>query len=239
MLTAVIAWVVFKESADRHIVAGMLAILAGRVLLSWQPGGTSLSVGALFVLAACLCWAVDNNLTRKVSSNDAMLVACIKGLGAGVTNTALAFFAGVHLSSPAMLGAGLLLGFVGYGLSLALFVVALRLLVTARTGAYFSVAPLFGVVISFVIWPEFPHATFWLAATLMSIGVCLHLRERHEHVHEHVLQEHQHRHRHDEHHQHQHDFAWDGHEPHAHPHVHSGLAHAHRHFPDIHHRHPH
>ena len=239
VLTAVLAWVVFKENADRQIVLGMIAIVAGGVLLSWEPGGTNVSTGALFILGACLCWAIDNNLTRKVSTNDAMLVAGLKGLLAGAFNTALALTFGAHWPAVANVGASMAVGFLGYGLSLTLFVVALRTLGTARTGAYFSVAPLFGVVISLVIWPEVPNVLFWAAAGLMGLGVWIHVRERHEHEHTHEPLEHAHRHRHDEHHQHQHDFPWDSRKPHAHSHRHDVLPHKHPHYPDIHHRHEH
>lgn len=239
VLTATLAWWVFKENADRQVVLGMLAIVGGGVLLSWDASEAQLSGGALLIVAACLCWAIDNNLTRKVSTNDAMLVACLKGLIAGVCNTALALATDANLPSvPATLGA-LAVGFLGYGLSLTLFVVGLRILGAARTGAYFSVAPLFGVLISWVLWPEPPSALFWSAAALMALGVWLHVRERHDHAHTHEALEHAHRHRHDEHHQHAHDFAWDGREPHTHRHRHEALTHRHVHFPDIHHQHGH
>lgn len=239
VLTAVIAWLVFKENADRQIVLGMVAIVLGGVLLSWEPGGGTLSPGALLIIGACLCWAIDNNLTRKVSTNDAMLVAGLKGLLAGISNTAIALIGGATLPSLSSVQASLVVGFFGYGLSLTMFVVALRTLGTARTGAYFSVAPLFGVLISLALWPEVPGPLFWVAAGLMAVGVWLHIRERHEHEHTHEPLKHSHRHRHDAHHQHAHPFAWHGEEPHAHPHLHEILAHKHPHYPDIHHRHPH
>ncbi len=239
VLTAVIAWWVFKENADRQVVLGMLAIVAGGALLSWAPAGATFSTGALYILGACLCWAIDNNLTRRVSTNDAMLIASFKGLVAGACNTTLALGAGAHLPAPSTVGASLLVGFFGYGLSLTLFVVALRLLGTARTGAYFSVAPLFGVVISLAIWPAVPGPLFWLAAALMALGVWLHLRERHLHEHTHAPLEHSHRHLHDEHHRHAHAFEWEGAGPHVHLHHHEVLTHKHPHYPDIHHRHSH
>lgn len=239
VFTALIAWIVFRENADRQIVLGMIAIVAGGVLLSWQPEAATLSPGALLIVAACACWAIDNNLTRKVSSNDAVLIACLKGLVAGACNTGLAMATGSALPAALPLASAMVIGFVGYGISLALFVVALRHLGTARTGAYFSVAPLFGVVLSFVLWPELPGMLFWIAAALMALGVWLHLRERHEHEHLHEAMAHTHAHRHDAHHQHTHDFPWDGKEPHVHPHVHEPLVHKHPHYPDIHHRHSH
>jgi drug/metabolite transporter (DMT)-like permease len=239
VLTAVLAWLVFKENADRHIVMGMAAIVAGGLLLSWEPGGAAFSNGALFIAGACLCWAIDNNLTRKASTNDAMLVAALKGLCAGACNTALALAGGAQTPDGLHLAGALAVGLLGYGLSLTLFVVGLRTLGTARTGAYFSVAPLFGVLISFALWPQAPSVLFWPAAALMAVGVWQHVRERHEHEHSHEAMAHHHSHHHDEHHQHDHGPDWDGVEPHAHFHRHVPLTHRHAHFPDIHHRHPH
>ena len=239
MLTALIAWRVFRENADRRIVLGMVAIALGGVLLSWQPGAGALSPGALLIAAACLCWALDNNLTRQVSNNDALLLACLKGLLAGMTNTALALAGGTGLPALSDAGYAGLVGFAGYGVSLVLFVVALRTLGAARTGAYFSVAPLFGVLISLAIWPAAPGWLFWISAALMGLGVWLHLSERHAHAHTHTPLLHSHPHVHDAHHQHTHDVAWEGQAPHVHAHRHEALAHSHAHYPDIHHRHPH
>ncbi|AOI67835.1 hypothetical protein WS51_29750 [Burkholderia territorii] len=239
MLTAVIAWVVFRENVDLQVFLGMGAIVAGGTLLSWSPGHAGLPVGALLIAGACLCWAIDNNLTRKVAANDAMVIACAKGLVAGPVNIGIALATGATLPAVPAMAAAMLTGLGGYGISLVLFVVALRHLGSARTGAYFSVAPLFGVVLSLLIWPALPSVTFWIAAALMACGIWLHVRERHEHEHAHERLEHTHRHRHDEHHQHAHDFPYDGEEPHSHPHVHLPITHSHAHFPDIHHRHRH
>ncbi|KWN07458.1 DMT family transporter [Burkholderia ubonensis] len=239
VLTAVIAWVVFRENVDLQVFLGMVAIVAGGVLLSWKPGAAGVPTGALLIVGACLCWAIDNNLTRKVSANDAMVIACVKGLAAGPVNIAVAVAAGAVWPAAATTAAAMLTGLAGYGVSLVLFVIALRDLGTARTGAYFSVAPLFGVALSLLIWPELPSVAFWIAAALMALGIWLHVRERHDHEHTHERLEHTHRHRHDAHHQHTHDFPYEGDEPHAHPHVHLPITHSHAHFPDIHHRHRH
>lgn len=239
VLTALIAWIVFRENVDSRVLLGMAAIVAGGVLLSWSPAHAGIPAGAWLVAGACLCWAVDNNLTRKVSSNDAMVVACLKGLVAGPVNLVVAGLAGASWPHPAQIAAAMAVGFAGYGVSLVLFVLALRDLGSARTGAYFSVAPLFGVALALLLWPALPAPSFWLALALMALGVWLHVRERHEHEHTHDALEHDHRHRHDAHHQHAHDFDWDGSEPHTHPHRHAPLTHRHAHFPDIHHRHSH
>ncbi|WP_183163081.1 DMT family transporter [Burkholderia pseudomallei] len=228
-----------RENVDAQIFAGMAAIVAGGVLLSWHPGAAGVPLGALLVAAACACWAIDNNLTRKVSTHDAAAIACVKGLVAGTVNLGIALALGARLPAAADSAAAMLTGFAGYGVSLVLFVVALRNLGTARTGAYFSVAPLFGVGLSLALWPEWPPLSFWAAAALMALGIWLHLRERHEHPHTHEALEHSHRHRHDTHHQHAHDFDWDGTEPHTHAHRHTPITHTHAHFPDIHHRHSH
>lgn len=240
VLTAVIAWVVFRENVDRRVFLGMLAIVAGSVLLSWQRrSGSEVPWAALAVAGACLCWAIDNNLTRPVASGDPVQIAAIKGAVAGVITLTLALIMGNRFPAVLPLIATGLVGFVGYGLSLVLFVLALRNLGTARTGAYFSTAPFVGAGLSLLLLGEQPQVAFWLAGALMAVGVWLHFSERHAHLHTHEALAHNHRHYHDEHHQHVHDFPWDGTEPHTHPHVHEALVHSHPHYPDIHHRHRH
>ncbi|TWC56129.1 drug/metabolite transporter (DMT)-like permease [Pseudomonas sp. SJZ080] len=241
VLTAVLAWVVFKENADRRIVAGMLAIVLGGLLLAW-PQSSAHSQGwggPLLVALACACWAIDNNLTRKVSASDALFIAGIKGLVAGVVNCFLALVLGAKLAQATVLVPVLLVGFLGYGVSLVLFVLALRGLGTARTGAYFATAPFLGAAIAILLLGEPVTVTFWAASLLMGLGVWIHLTEHHAHEHQHVALAHRHRHVHDEHHQHEHSFQWDGTEPHSHEHEHTPMRHAHPHFPDIHHRHKH
>lgn len=241
VLTAVLAWVVFKENADRRIVAGMLAIVAGGLLLAWPQGSAQSQswIGPLAVALACVCWAIDNNLTRKVSASDSVFIAGIKGLTAGLVNCALALALGAKLPHIAVLGPTLIVGFLGYGISLVLFILALRGLGTARTGAYFSTAPFLGAAIAIVLFGEPVSMTFWGASLLMGLGVWIHLKERHAHEHQHLALLHSHRHVHDEHHQHEHTFQWDGVEPHSHEHQHTPIRHSHPHFPDIHHRHKH
>ncbi len=241
VLTAVIAWLVFKENADKRIVLGMVAIVAGGLVLSWPSASTRSSdwLGPILVSVACFCWAIDNNLTRKVSASDAMFIAGSKGIMAGLANTMLALFLGATLPSAVATLETMTVGLLGYGFSLVMFVLALRGLGTARTGAYFSTAPFIGALISLFVFGESTGLQFWMAALLMGVGVWLHLTEKHEHEHEHEPQEHEHPHTHDEHHQHTHDFEWDGVGEHVHPHKHAKTRHSHDHFPDIHHRHGH
>jgi drug/metabolite transporter (DMT)-like permease len=241
VLTAVIAWTVFRESADKRIVLGMVAIVLGGLALSWQTDGVGLSnwIGPVMIALACLCWAIDNNLTRKVSASDALFIAGFKGLIAGTVNCVLALLLGLSIPTGFVVLSSMTLGLLGYGLSLVLFVLALRGLGTARTGAYFSTAPFIGAAISVVLLGESTSGLFWLAACLMAIGVWLHLTESHEHDHHHEPIDHEHGHTHDVHHAHNHDFAWDGDEPHTHRHVHAEVTHKHPHYPDIHHRHSH
>ncbi len=241
VFTAVLAWVIFKENADRRIVLGMLLIVAGGAVLAWPTAGSATPdwIGPLAIAAACLCWAIDNNLTRRVSGSDALFIAGAKGWTAGVVNTSLALLLGASLPAWPAAGAAMAVGLAGYGLSLVLFVRALRGLGTARTGAYFSTAPFIGAAIAILLLGEPTPAPFWLAAGLMGAGVWLHLTERHAHAHTHEPLEHTHPHVHDAHHPHEHDFDWDGSEPHSHPHRHAVITHKHPHFPDIHHRHGH
>jgi len=242
VFTAVLAWLVFKENADRRIVLGMLLIVAGGVVLAWPVANSPPQdiVGLLAIAAACLCWGIDNNLTRRVSGSDALFIASTKGLVAGTVNSGLALLLlGASLPVWSTAGAAMLVGLAGCGLSLVFFVLALRHLGTARSGAYFSTAPFIGAAMAIVLLGEPAPAPFWIAAVLMALGVWLHLAERHEHLHTHEALIHSHRHVHDAHHPHAHDFEWDGQEPHSHVHRHEPLTHRHPHFPDIHHRHRH
>ena len=239
VFTALLAWFVFKENFDRRIALGMAAIAAGAVVLSW-PGEARFSQlwPALAVLGACLAWGLDNNLTRKVSLTDASWIAAVKGLAAGLVNLVLAFALGAALPAWPNVAAAMAVGLLAYGVSLALFVVGLRHLGTARTGAYFSVAPFFGALIA-LAGGEPATPALLIGGALMALGVGLHLSERHEHAHQHTAVEHDHAHVHDEHHQHAHQGGVAAGTPHAHPHRHEPLQHQHPHFPDAHHRHEH
>ncbi|MEO8804302.1 MAG: EamA family transporter [Rudaea sp.] len=241
VLTALLAWIVFRENADRRIVLGMALIVAGAVVLSIPDGshGASMGWGALLIAGACLCWALDNNFTRKVSASDALFIAGLKGLAAGVVNVGIALVLGAHWPAMPFVGMAMTVGLLGYGISLVLFVLALRGLGSARTGAYFSTAPFLGAAIAILAFGDHASPMFWLAAGLMGAGVWLHLTERHEHLHTHEPMTHTHRHVHDEHHQHEHAVDEDGREAHTHEHTHAPLTHNHPHYPDIHHRHDH
>lgn len=236
--TLLIAWVMLREAVDRRLVLGAFLIVAGAAALSWG-GEARLDVGGLLVAAACLCWGIDNNLSRRLSAADPAQVAGLKGLVAGSTNLALALGAGAALPGAGTLGLGALLGLLGIGLSLALFLRALRHLATARTGAYYALAPFVGATLAVLLLGEPVTGRLLLAGALMGAGLWLHLAERHEHAHAHEPVAHEHAHVHDAHHRHDHAPGDPPGEPHSHPHRHAPLRHSHAHFPDLHHRHGH
>lgn len=238
--TALIAWFVFHESFDRRILLGMLCLVAGAIILSWSGTPTLRdAIGPGAVLAACVAWGLDNNLTRKVSLADPLQIVELKGLVAGPFNVAVALWAGATVAaSPILLLAGIT-GFFGYGVSLALYVIALRHLGAARTGAYFSTAPFLGAVIAVIALGEPITIGLVVAGGLMALGVWLHATEHHEHEHIHEPMLHSHPHRHDEHHHHQHKPQDPPGEPHTHRHEHARVKHAHPHTPDMHHVHRH
>ncbi len=240
VLTALLAWFVFKENFDRRIALGMALIASGGISLSWtgRPAA-DIPWSSLAIVGACLAWAVDNNLTRKVSAGDPVQIAMLKGVVAGSVNTGLALALGSKLPAVSSLLATGVVGFFGYGVSLALFVLALRHIGTARTGAYFSIAPFVGAAISIVFLGDTLTIGFSVAAVLMALGVWLHLTEHHGHEHWHEPMEHDHLHHHDEHHRHTHGSDDPPGEPHTHRHRHEELVHTHPHYPDLHHRHRH
>ena len=195
--------------------------------------------GPFMGAGATLCWGLDNNLTQKVSAGDPVQIAMLKGLAAGSVNTAIALALGTDWPTLPRVGAALVLGFLSYGVSLVFFVLTLRHLGTARTGAYFAAAPFVGAAVSLAVFRERLSLAFGAGAALMALGVWLHVTERHEHEHAHDRMEHDHRHEHDEHHRHAHDASSPPGDPHSHPHTHEPLRHRHPHYPDIHHRHGH
>lgn len=237
LATMAIAWLVFRENVDRRLLLGALAILAGAVLLTWNGVSVQLDLGAALIAGACLAWGIDNNLTRKLSSADPVQIAMIKGLVAGSVNLGLALATGAAVPPAGFILAGGVVGFFGIGVSLVMFMLGLRYLGTARTGAYFSLAPFIGAALALALLAEPLTVALTAAGVLMGFGLWVHLTEQHEHEHQHEPLEHDHAHIHDDHHQHEHDGPVT--EPHTHWHRHEPLRHAHRHYPDLHHRHGH
>jgi drug/metabolite transporter (DMT)-like permease len=237
LATMAIAWIVFRENVDRRLLLGALAILSGGAILTWNGKGFAVGSGALFVVGACLAWGIDNNLTRRLSSADPVVIAMVKGLVAGLVNVGIALARGTPVPLAMTALAAALLGFIAVGLSLVLFVLALRHLGSARTSAYFSFAPFIGAMVAVVLLDEPVTVQLLLAGALMGLGLWVHLTERHAHDHVHEPLEHDHAHMHDAHHRHHHDGP--AAEPHSHIHRHRPMRHKHPHYPDLHHRHPH
>jgi drug/metabolite transporter (DMT)-like permease len=238
--TALIAWFVFRENFDARVALGMACLVAGALVLAWtgRPSFSAL-LGPLAIMGACVAWGLDNNLTRKVSLSDPLQIVQFKGLIAGPFLLALGLVAGGDLPGPTIALVAGAVGFLGYGVSLALFVLALRQLGAARTGAYFSTAPFLGAVAAILFLHEPLTLQLVGAGLLMGVGVWLHLTEHHEHEHEHEPIEHTHAHVHDAHHQHEHLPEDPPGEPHVHAHRHAKLRHRHAHVPDMHHQHRH
>jgi drug/metabolite transporter (DMT)-like permease len=240
LATALLAWFVFHENFDRRVAIGMIFLVVGALVLSWtgQPSASNF-VGPAAVVGACLVWGLDNNFTKKVSLADPLQIVELKGLIAGPVNLILGLAAGASLPAASSASSALVVGFFGYGVSLILFVFALRDLGTARTGAYFSTAPFIGAVVAIGLLGEPFTMQLAIAGGLMAVGVWLHLTERHEHEHEHPLLVHAHSHVHDEHHSHEHGSNDPPGEPHSHVHRHPPTQHTHVHTPDMHHTHRH
>lgn len=239
VLTVLISAWVFREAVAARIWVATLIMLLGGFILFYNPSATlSFNTGLLAVLGACFMWGVDNNLTRKISAGDPMTIVMIKGLAAGSVSLMLAYVSGAELPEIFVLLSAMLLGLFSYGISLVLFVYALRHLGSARTSAHFSTAPFIGAAMAIILLNEPLGVTFIVVLLLMIGATYLVLTEQHKHGHIHEYLVHAHLHHHDEHHRHRHE-GGEGTEPHAHRHVHEPLAHAHGHLPDIHHRHRH
>jgi len=238
--TVLLAVLVFGEHLGFREAAAATVILLGVLLLSSVgQGGESGLLGVASIAAACLSWAVDNNLTQRLSLRDPVAVARTKSLGAGAVSLMLALVLGERLPIAAHVGPALLLGFASYGVSLVLAVEAMRLLGAAREAALFAVAPFAGALAAVPILGDHLGARELVAMLALAIGVVVLLREEHGHVHTHAVLEHEHGHIHDEHHEHAHSASDPSGEPHAHPHRHDPVTHHHAHSSDLHHRHRH
>ena len=239
--TTLIAISFFKEFIDRRITWALALVTTASILLSWVGGNWGFSLSALGIISACFLWGLDNNFTRHISAKNPLIIVGVKGLGAGSFSLALALILRQQFPGLNNLLLAMALGSVSYGLSIQLFIVAMRSLGAARTSTLFGIAPLVGVVLSLILFHEMPKTLFWIALPVMLVGTWLLLTENHVHRHFHQEFVHNHRHSHpDEHHDHpfQEEFPLvNG--SHTHEHRHEPLEHEHPHVPDLHHRHEH
>jgi drug/metabolite transporter (DMT)-like permease len=243
--TGLIAAFLFREAVGRRIWAAMTVITSSCLILSYDPGeALSFSVGAFGVLLACTFWALDNNISKKVSGKDPFTCIMIKGLAAGTCTGIIALLLGEAAPPILEIPLFLLIGFLSYGgLASVFFLMALRHMGSARTGLFLALSPFFGVIYSFILFQESLHPVFLPAFFIMVIGAYLLVSERHSHQHYHPPIVHDHRHTHDDlHHDHIHDKNAPPLSPsgdHSHLHAHKAMTHDHPHKPDLHHQHDH
>ncbi len=243
--TTLVAFFLFREAVGRQIWTAMLFIAGSCIILSYEPSGAVLiSAGAVGILVACTFWAFDNNISRRVSGKDPLVVIFVKGFSAGLVTLLVALLLGEHIPALSLIPVYLTVGFFSFGgIASVFFLIALRSLGTARTGLFLALSPFFGVIISFILFREIPGLQFVPAFGIMILGTWLLLSERHDHLHYHPPMVHDHRHRHpDSHHEHEHPASLpplSSSGDHAHLHTHAELTHAHPHKPDLHHQHDH
>jgi len=237
--TSVIAMMVFKEAIGKRLwIAIVLISLASIILTVGDLTTINISLGALFVLLACVSWGFENNYTRNLSIKDPLQVVIIKGFGSGLGSLIIAYKWGNISAEFLYIVLALALGFVAYGLSIFFYVTAQRELGAARTSAYYAAAPFMGVVISWIVFKESISTSFLIALGIMLLGAYFAVSEEHEHEHIHVKETHEHKHNHnDQHHNHSHYPKIV--EEHSHEHTHEEIEHKHTHLPELHHRHTH
>ncbi len=236
--TIALAVAMLGEHLPRREVLGAAAVVLGAAALTWAPSAVGVDpLGVACIAGACAAWALDNNLSQRLSIRDPFAVVRAKTLAAGAFNVALGLVIGERLPSGAHVGGALLTGAFGYGMSLVLHLLAVRSLGAARQAAYFATAPFVGALVAIPLLHDHLPAAHLAAGALMAVGIAVIVRAHHAHGHEHEPVEHEHAHVHDQHHAHTHQEPVT--EPHSHPHQHAPLVHDHPHLPDTHHRHRH
>jgi drug/metabolite transporter (DMT)-like permease len=236
--TVLLAAALFREYVSRRVWLAVASITVGAALLAYPALTRNATVGDVFVVAACLAWALDNTISRKLADRDPLSVVAAKGLLGGSISLAVALGAGWVTVSAGSAARLLALGALGYGLSLQLYLRAQRVVGTARTASVFASAPFVGVAVAVATGTPWPGPAFALAAGLIAVGIWLHATEHHHHLHAHGALDHEHAHVHvDGHHGHHHDPMPVG--PHSHPHHHDPISHHHEHSEDVHHHHDH
>lgn len=172
--TALIALVIFKEKISARLWCGIGFVTLSCAILSVDDiSSFDFSLGSIFVLLACLCWGVENNCTRRLSSKDPLKIVLLKGIFSGAGSIIIGLFMKERIEAVWSIFAVLVVGFVAYGLSIFFYVYAQRMLGAARTSAYYAVAPFIGVLLSFVIFKDSPNISYFVALTLMIVGAWL------------------------------------------------------------------
>ena len=170
--TSLIALVVFKEAISKRLWAAIALVTAASALLSFEDTSSlTFSWGSLLVIGACICWGVENNCTRRLSSKDPMQIVIIKGFCSGIGSVAISLCVGERIGNGGAVPIALLLGFAAYGLSIFCYIYAQRRLGAAKTSAYYAVAPFIGAILSFIIFKEMPSVKFLVALAIMAAGV--------------------------------------------------------------------
>jgi drug/metabolite transporter (DMT)-like permease len=248
VFTMGIALVVGREHLSSKGIAAAVLILAGAVIIGGGTTSGSTLHGAVLIALACLGWGIDNNISQRLSIRDPMQIALLKSVGASVPMLLLAGLTGARFPTPQATAGVLVIGAIGYGLSIWLDLLALRDLGAARESVIFATAPFVGAGFSVLALKETLTTNLIASGVLMVGGVALMLREDHAHWHRHDEVWHEHKHLHspdnqDPHHAHEHPNGegvkadrpyW-----HSHPHLHEPIAHSHPHVSDGHHRHQH
>lgn len=236
--TLALAVLVFREHLGGRLIGAAAMVGFAGLLLVWEPG-VAFDVGGLLVIGACVAWGIDNSVTARIDQLSPEQITFAKGAVAGTANLVFGLIvaAAWHVEARQIVGA-LLIGALGYGASITLWVKGARDLGAARGQVIFATAPFVGAVVAWTLLGESVTLAQVVAVPIAAVGVALSLRTAHEHAHRHETIDHVHEHSHDDvHHNHEHPQASTG--RHTHPHHHHPVEHIHPHLPDLHHRHTH
>lgn len=237
--TALLGVLFFKDSLDKYAVIGVILTIIAGCITSWGEGWSGLKAG-LLITAACFCWGIDNHLTALTDGATPQMVTFIKGIVSGTVNFLIGCFIAAQPIEMITVFPAVILGAFSYGISIVLYVTSAQHIGATRSQILFSTAPLWGVILSWLLFADTFQWVHVLSIALLTIAVIATNLFSHNHMHTHHAMEHIHFHRHnDGHHNHLHDELVPEGKWHSHLHTHDPVIHQHPHQPDLHHRHDH
>ena len=171
VMTSICAYFIFKDPIEKNEFIAIILVFFGGIILNFNVGSlSSINIGSLLMIAACFFWGVENNITASISKKEPAFFTSIKcGCVALLYFIIMVSKGDISIEYPILI----LFGFLTYGLGVLAYALSTRTLGASKATLVFSFCPLFGALLSFLIFKENISYTFIISANLMIIGIML------------------------------------------------------------------